>query len=88
MKLSHNLRKQVIAERRADVLGEDVCDVIVGGHIHELSFFIVDDVPDPMVADTDVFSALLAHRVFGKGDCALVVTEDDSGVLGITNFRQ
>ena len=76
----------MVAKRKANVLGEDVRDVVSSRHVNQVDFGVANKFANPVKTNTNVFGSGLDHDVTSQSDGALVVTVNDGGLLGETQL--
>ena len=64
-------------------LGEVIGDVDVARHVHDAKLTLADAVLKPVEPHVDAFRHAGGHRLVGESDSTLVVTINESGLLGV-----
>ena len=59
-------------------LGEDICKLMVSGNKLHIDILLLNMISDEVMSDVNVLCFSVLNWVFGKADCACIITEDGS----------
>jgi len=75
-------------ERRAQVLGEHISNVLCSGDSEYFDFTFFNLLSDVMIADLNMLNPFLCYRILSIEDCSMAVTIDRDIWHGFCEFSE